>query len=136
MKKFFCIFSVYLLIATLPGLAGAGVDWQARTTIKPDGAPIDVAISADGKQTFVLSEGGKLQIYDPQGKLIDTIEVDPTMNRIASDGSGSKLLLSSTKNGTVNEIQVEYVVNLSYDGSPFIGSSDAPVVMAVFSDFQ
>ena len=136
MKKIFCIFSVYLLLAALPGPAGAGVDWQASKTIKPAGAPIDIAISADGKQTFVLSEGGKLQIYDPQGKLIDTIEVDPSMNRLASDGSGNRLLLSSTKNGTVNEIQIEYVVNLSYDGSPFIGSSDAPVVLAVFSDFQ
>ena len=136
MKKIFCLFSVYLLLAALPGPAGAGVDWQARTTIKPDAAPIDIAISADGKQTFVLSKGGKLQIYDSQGKLIDTIEVDPSMNHIASDGSGNRLLLSSTKNGTVNEIQVEYVVNLNYDGSPFIGSSDAPVVLAVFSDFQ
>jgi DNA-binding beta-propeller fold protein YncE len=136
MKKIFCIFSVYLIFAGLPGPAGAGVDWQASKTIKPDGAPIDIAISSDGKQTFVLNEGGKLQIYDQRGKLIDTIEVDPSMNHIASDGSGSRLLLSSTKKGTVNEIQVEYVVNFSYDGSPFIGSSDAPVVLAVFSDFQ
>ena len=136
MKKTFCLFSIFLLLTSLPGLAGAGVDWQTKTTIKPVTAPIDVAISADGKQTFVLSEGGKLQIYDPKGKLIDTIEVDPTMNNIASDGSGNRLLLSSTKNGTVNEIQIEYVVDLSYEGSPFIGSSDAPVVLAVFSDFQ
>ena len=136
MKKTFCLFSIFLLLTSLPGLAGAGVDWQAKTTIKPDSAPIDVAISADGKQTFVLTVGGKLHIYDPQGKLIDTIEVDPAMNRISSDASGNRLLISSTKNGTVNELQIEYVVNLSYDGSPFIGSSDAPVVLAVFSDFQ
>ncbi len=136
MKKTFCLFSIFLLLTSLPGLAGAGVDWQAKTTIKPGSAPIDVAISADGKQTFVLTEGGKLHIYDPQGKLIDTIEVDPAMNRISSDASGNRLLISSTKNGTVNELQIEYVVNLSYDGSPFIGSSDAPVVLAVFSDFQ
>jgi len=136
MKKTFCLFSIFLLLATLPGFAGAEVDWQARTTIKPGTPPIDIAISADGKQTFVLSEGGKLQIYDPQGKLIDTIEVDPAMNRISSDGSGNRLLLSSTKNGTVHELQIEYFVNLSYDGSPFLGSSDAPVVLAVYSDFQ
>lgn len=136
MKKTFCLFSIFLLLTSLPGLAGAGVDWQAKTTIKPDSAPIDVAISADGKQTFVLTEGGKLQIYNPQGKLIDTIEVDPAMNRISSDASGNRVLISSTKNGTVNELQIEYVSNLSYDGSPFIGSSDAPVVLAVFSDFQ
>jgi hypothetical protein len=136
MKKTFCLFSIFLLLTSLPGLAGAGVDWQAKNTIKPDSAPIDIAISADGKQTFVLTEGGKLRIYNPQGKLIDTIEVDPAMNRISSDASGNRVLISSTKNGTVNELQIEYVANLSYDGSPFIGSSDAPVVLAVFSDFQ
>jgi hypothetical protein len=136
MKKTFCLFSIFLLLTSLPGLAGAGVDWQAKTTIKPDSAPIDVAISADGKQTFILTEGGKLQIYDPQGKLVDTIEVDPAMNRISSDASGNRVLLSSTKKGTVHELQIEYVANLSYDGSPFIGNSDAPVVLAVFSDFQ
>ena len=136
MKKTFCLFSIFLLLTSLPGLAGAGVDWQAKNTIKPDSAPIDIAISADGKQSFVLTEGGKLQIYDQQGKLIDTIEVDPAMNRISSDASGNRLLISSTKNSTVNEIQIEYVTNLSYDGSPFIGNSEAPVVLAVFSDFQ
>ena len=136
MKKTVCLFSIFLLLFTLPGFAVAGVDWQATNSIKTDSPPIDIAISADGKQTFVLSEGGKMQIYDPQGKLIDTIEVDPAMNRISSDGSGNRLLLSSTKNGTVNELQIEYVANLDYEGSPFIGKSDAPVVMAVFSDFQ
>jgi hypothetical protein len=136
MKKTFCLFSIFLLLTSLPGLAGAGVDWQAKNTIKPDSAPIDVAISADGKQTFILTEAGKLQIYDPQGKLVDTIEVDPAMDRISSDASGNRVVVSSSKKGTVHELQIEYVSNLSYDGSPFIGNSDAPVVLAVFSDFQ
>ena len=136
MKKTFCLFSIFLLLTSLPGLAGAGVDWQAKNTIKPDSPPIDIAISAEGKQSFVLTEGGKLHIYNQQGKLIDTIEVDPSMNRISSDASGNRLLISSTRNSTVNEIQIEYVSDLSYDGSPFIGNSEAPVVLAVFSDFQ
>ena len=136
MKKTFCLFSIFLLLTSLPGLAGAGVDWQAKNTIKPDSPPIDIAISAEGKQSFVLTEGGKLHIYNQQGKLIDTIEVDPYMNRISSDASGNRLLISSTRNSTVNEIQIEYVSDLSYDGSPFIGNSEAPVVLAVFSDFQ
>jgi len=137
MRKTAAILALLMFCATLPVTpAVAEVDWQARNTIKTQKPPLDVALSSDGEWTFILTEGGKLLIYDKQGDLNDTIEVDPAMDSIVADGSGGRLFLSSKKNSAVHEILLDYVAVLSYDNSPFLGNADAPVVLAVFSDFQ
>ena len=127
-----------LLILTflMPASVLAEVDWQARATLKTKSNPVDVAVSADGKYTFVLGEDGNLFIYTAQGDLYDTIIVNPDMDRVSVDGTGSRLLLSNNKAGTVHELLIDYVAEFTYDGSPFLGNNNAPVVVAVFSDFQ
>lgn len=124
-----------LALAWTPA-AFAAVDWEAGRTISPDRAPLDVAGSADGKWTFVLTEGGKVNIYSAEGQLNDTITVDPAMDRIAVPGAGEKILLSSNKSKKVQEILVEFVMNIPVAGSPFLGPANAPVELVVFSDFQ
>ncbi|MBU0482607.1 MAG: hypothetical protein KKG47_16060 [Proteobacteria bacterium] len=137
MKVLRRITSVLVTAALLmPGVSSADVDWQARSTLKPASKPIDVAVTADGKHTFILSEGGKLFIYDEESKLHDTLEVSPDMNRVAVDGVGARVFLSNGKDGSVHELILEYVAKLDYTGSAFLGNNAAPVVLAVFSDFQ
>jgi hypothetical protein len=132
------IFSVYLLLATtiLPGFGQAEVDTQTRNTIRTGQPPLDVQVSADGNRTFILTKGGRLEIYDNNAKIIDTIKVDPATNTLSTDGTGGRIFLGSSKNSKVTEMLIEYVAKLSYDGSPFKGNIEAPVVLAVFSDFQ
>ena len=137
MKIFRVFTSLFLIISLItPGLSFAEIDWKARVTITPQSKPIDIAITADGKHTFILGEGGKLYIYTSAGRLHDTIEVSEDMNKIAVDGNGARIFLSNDKKNTVHELILDYVVAMDYKGSAFLGNSEAPVVLAVFSDFQ
>ena len=138
MNKKTGLFSLFLLLAatTLPGFVRAEVDWQARKTIKTEQAPLDIHVTADGKRTFILTEGGRLEIYDSNARIIDTIEVDPATNILSADGTGGRVFLGNSKNSSVHELRIEYIADFSYGGSPFLGNSEAPIVLAVFSDFQ
>lgn len=128
--------AVFLAALVWVPTASATVDWETGPTLSPDKPPLDVAASVDGKWTFVLTEGGKVDIYSADGKLNDTIPVDPTMNRLAVPGRGEKIILSSSKSKKVQEILVEYVMNIPTAGDPFLGPANAPVEVVVFSDFQ
>jgi len=138
MKKLSFLPALAVLLAALltaPPVM-AKVESQTRPTLKPASPPLDVSLSADGRRAFVLSEGGLVTIYGVDGNVVDTFKVDPDTDRISVDGNGSQLFLGSKKNGTVNQVFVRYQVDLDYSGSPYKGKADAPVVMAVFSDFQ
>ena len=138
MNKKISMFSFFLLLVSmvLPCFALGEVNWQARNTIKTKQTPLDIQISADGKKTFILTEGGKLEIYGSNATIIDTIEVDPAINSISVDGSGSRVLMNNPKTNSVERITVEYIASFNNQGSPFMGNANAPIVLAVFSDFQ
>ena len=134
-RSLFAIGFLLLALGYAP-TAQARVDWQAGQTLKTEKPPLDVAGTVDGKWTFVLTEGGKVHIYDADGKLNDTLKVDPAMDRIAVPGQGDKVYLSSQKNKTVQELLVEFIVAIDTAGSPFLGPAKAPIEVVVFSDFQ
>jgi len=137
MKNVFRILLPLILLSLfLGGSVSASVEWQIGGSIKTGKPPVDMAVSSDGKWTFVLAKGGELQIYNAAGKLSDTIQVSADYDKIASDGSGSKIYLGSSKKSTVQEIRITHRSIMSEAGSPFMGKNDAPVVLAVFSDFQ
>ncbi len=138
MRKFTFLPALALLLVgllTAPPV-WAKVDIQTRPAVKTATPPLDVALAADGRHAFVLSEGGLVTIYGSDGKAIDTFKVDPTTDRLSVDGIGKQLYLSSNKSGTINQVLVDYQADFDYTGSPFKGKANAPVVMAVFSDFQ
>jgi hypothetical protein len=112
------------------------VAWEAGRTLKPEKAPLDVAGTADGKWTFVLAEGGKVYIYSADGQLNDTMDVEPGMDRITVSGTGEKIYLSSNKGRKVQELLLDFIIPINTVGSPYLGSTEAPVELVVFSDFQ
>jgi hypothetical protein len=138
MTKKIGLFSIVLLLAAaiLPGGGRTEVVWQARQTIKPAKAPLSINVTADGQRTFILTEGGRLEIYDDNARIIDTIAVDPAMKLLSVDGTGSRVFLGNAKNSSVDELLIEYIANFDNTGSPFQGKSEAPVALTIFSDFQ
>lgn len=120
----------------------AEIDWEVKNTFKTNTAPLDVASSIDGKWTFVLTKGGKLLVYSTSdGTLFDTLEVDPSMDRIDVSGLRSakleeKIFLSSQQNKIVQEILFEFIKDINIKGSPFLGQPEAPIAVVVFSDFE
>ena len=130
-----CILLIALLFS-FSSLALAEVEKGASRTLKLEAKPIDMAISADGKYTFILAEGGKVFIIDSSGSVKDTLKVSESVASIATSPSGDFLLLADSKDNTLEVIQISFIVDIDTTGLPFKGPANAPVVIAVFSDYQ
>ena len=129
---------IYLVVLffCFSSLAWAEVEKSVTKTLKLESKPIDMAISADGKYTFILSEGGKVLIYDVSGTLKDTLEVSKTVVSIGSSPNGDFLLLADSAANTLEIVKLDFVVDIDISNLPFKGPENAPVVIAVFSDYQ
>lgn len=132
---------IFFLVAALnyswlPVPASAAVEWSRQQLLKTDGAPIDIAVSADGKFTFVLTDTGQVLIYSAQGKAEGTLDVGNDFNGIESSPTGDRLFLLDRNSNAVQVVTVDYIQNINASGAPFKGQADAPVVIALFSDFQ
>lgn len=130
-----CIMLIALLFC-FSALAQAEVEKGASKTLKLETKPIDLAVSADGKYTFVLAEGGQVLIYDNTGDLRGSLKVSDSVVRIGSSPKGDFLLLADSKDKTLEYLQINFIVDIDISGLPFKGPADAPVVVAVFSDYQ
>jgi len=126
----------FVLLFSFSTLALAEVEKGASRTIKLEAKPIDMTTTADGKYTFVLAEGGKVLIIDSSGKVKDTLKVSESANSIGTSPDGTFLLLADSAANTLEIVQISFVVDIDVSGLPFKGPADAPVVIAVFSDYQ
>jgi DNA-binding beta-propeller fold protein YncE len=114
----------------------ATVEWQVEGTLDVGAEPLDVAVAADGKLTFVLTARGEVLLFSPEGAVLDRIPVGKDVKGIEISSAGDRLYLLSGKEKTLKVVSVEFVQEFTVAGSPFKGPADAPVVIAEFSDFQ
>lgn len=126
--------ALFALCISTPGYSA--VDWESGVTFKTGTPPLDTAMTLDGKWTFVLTEGGLVNIYDKDGSLNDTIRVATEMNRLAINGTGEKLVVSSSRTNSVQQLNLSFIVAINTDGDPSLGDPQAPVKVVIFSDFQ
>lgn len=132
----FVIAAAVMLTAFIPAVCPGAVEWEILKTLNTDGRPLDVAVSADGKSIFVLTDDGKIWIYDSGGALAGKIAIGPQAERIAVDPDGERLYVTNGPNKRVDVILVDVIRHINLSGAPFKGSEKAPVVIVVFSDFQ
>ncbi|MGA7277729.1 MAG: hypothetical protein WBW79_07315 [Desulfocapsaceae bacterium] len=99
-------------------------------------APTDIVQSVDGARIFVLTDNNRVLIYEPNGQLKGSVEVAPGITAIESDARGENLLLIDTDNKTLSSFSIDFVAEIDIAGSPIKGNPDAPVTIAVFSDFE
>ncbi len=140
MKPVRLFFWSLLITAMMAVSAHARIDWDKTSSIQINSAIIDIASSTDGKHVFILTSG-KVHIYTNTGILKDSFEVSPDTSRISVSGLdmagiGNKIFLSNDSTGRIEEISYSYIIDINTEGSPFLGEADAPVVVALFSDFQ
>jgi len=114
----------------------AAVDWEVSSAIQLDDTPIDVARSQGDDLTFLLTDQSKVLIYSTAGKLVGTIPVDPSVTGIAVSSKGDELYLINSQRKTLKTVAIDFIVDFNNADSPFLGPADAPIVVAVFSDFQ
>ncbi|MDJ0984211.1 MAG: hypothetical protein QNJ26_01615 [Desulfobacterales bacterium] len=130
-----------MILVIAPGaftglLASDNLEWEVYQTLKLDASPIDVAITYDGRKIFILTDEGKVLIYSTSTRPEATIDVGKHVDQIKLGPRGDTLILGSGKNKTVQVISIDFIQQINTSGSPFKGSEEAPIVIAVFDDFQ
>lgn len=98
--------------------------------------PVDLVQSVDGNTLFVLTENNKVLIYEPNGKLKGSIPVDKGVTAIDTDARGENLLLIDSEKNSFTSLSIDFIVTINTEGSPVLGNVDAPVTIAVFTDFE
>lgn len=112
------------------------LEWEVVRKFNITGEPIDIAHSLDGKYAFVLTDKNVISVYDQTGTLQGNIPVEAGVNAITIDPMGQFLHLSDTTSKTFSTIALNFVLNISTAKAPIKGDVNAPVTIAVFSDFQ
>lgn len=98
--------------------------------------PLDIVYSLDGKKVFILTDQEQVLIYKAEGELLGKINVDRGVSAIDIAPRGEKLFLINQKDNSFTDISVDFVVSVDTVGSPYLGRANAPVTVAVFTDFE
>ena len=99
-------------------------------------SPVDMVQSVDGKYIYILTDNHKLLIYEPNGNLKASVDVDPGVVAIDTDARGENVLLVDKDNKSFSVYSVDFVADIDVSGAPFKGKAEAPNTVAVFSDFE
>jgi hypothetical protein len=130
-----------LLILTFAALtvttpAWAEVDAQVVRTLDLAAKPLDMAIPGNGRYIYVLTADAKLQVFMGNGQLRDTVPVDPGVDHIQPSPREDLLFLMDSAQNRIQVLYLDFVQKIAVGGSPVKGPADAPVTVAVFTDFQ
>ncbi|WP_136807604.1 YncE family protein [Desulfosediminicola flagellatus] len=112
------------------------VEWQVRSSWQLDSKPIDIVHSLDGNRVFILDAQQRVLIYDNKGELQGRMPVGEGVTAIDIAPQGEALYLIDEKANSFTSLQLSFVHDIDVTGSPFKGKADAPVTIAVFTDFE
>lgn len=127
---------VLALVLAVSGAGQAEVEWDIVKRLPLKAVPRDVSVTLDGRTLYILTEKGDILVYSTDGVLKDTIKIGPHADSLEIGQDGEVLYVISRQKKTVETLQLDFVHSIDTEGSPFKGPRDAPVVIAVFSDFQ
>ena len=140
MKKMTLILGISLFIIvswiSAPQPVHSAMDWTIVRQINLDAEPLDIAASADGRLIFVLVPGEILVYSISEDNVTNRIPIDKAFDRLTHSARTNVLILTSSSAKTLKIIQLEAIHNIALSGLPFKGPADAPVTIAVFSDYQ
>lgn len=111
------------------------LEWGVVREFELANPPIDIAHSLDGKYVFVLTTENEVLVYDSAGEMQGTIPVDKGVSSIALDPRAQFLHMSDREKMKFYTLSIDFVLNIKTDNAPTKGVKDAPVTIAVFSDF-
>jgi len=112
------------------------VEWTQLNTINLPSQPVDVSHSLDGKYSFFLTKDSEVLIYDQKGTLQGRVPVAKGVSAIDIDQRGQLLYLIDSDKSIAATLAIDFIVNIKTADSPYKGKVDAPVTIAVYSDFQ
>ena len=129
-------FSTSSALAAADATGASKVQLQVENSWELPARPLDIVYSLDGKKVFILTDREQVLVYKASGELLGKIAVDKGVTAIDIAPRGEKLYLINQKDNSFTDISVDFVVNIDTTGSPYLGNADAPVTVAVFTDFE
>lgn len=119
-----------------PQIVRADLEWRIIKDLDLKTTPLDAAPSADGQRVFILTPGEILVYSVQEGKIVDRIPVDKDFDRITSSPRANILTITSSSKKSLQTIIFNVIHRIDVTGLPFKGPPDAPVTVAVFTDYQ
>lgn len=143
LKKYAVVTGICLL-ALIPAITQASVpkgidkkvEWSTTTSWKLPAKPLSFVHSLDGKRVYILTDNHKVNIFTPQGELLGSIPVSKGVTNIDITPYGEQLFLVDSENNTFTNLSVSFISKISAGSSPFKGPVNAPVTIALFTDFE
>ncbi len=120
----------------VPQLSHADMEWRVIKELQLKDQPLDMVNALDGKTIFILVPGAVLIQDMRSNDISQRIPVGKEFDRLAYSFRNNTLILSSSSTKTLKMIQLERIHQFDYSGLPYIGAKNAPVTIAVFSDYQ
>lgn len=112
------------------------IEWTQLNTINLPSQPVDVSHSLDGRYSFFLTKEREVLVYDQKGSLLGRVPVAKGVSAIDVDPRGQHLFLIDSDKSIAATLAINFIVNIKTADSPYKGKVDAPVTIAVYSDFQ
>ena len=134
-KSLFIVLTLFVLLFSSNADA-ADIEWNVLQTLDLKESPVDIAFSTSRNKILVLTKKGELQVFEPDGRSVATLEVGKEFDRLYHIQGSDVVLLSGTANKTAKIIELSFIEQINTAGAPFKGTENAPVVIAVFSDFE
>jgi len=129
------LFVTGFLVLGFPDTSVARIDVRTQTSFALNGESRAVAMSANGKEFFVLFDGGRIGIYSDKGFLLGSMTVGATATDIAVSPDGTKLYVVVGKQMKI--LTLERQEQFAAVQESFVaGPMNAPVTIVIFSDFQ
>lgn len=135
-KRGLTLICVLLTLVLLPAFCYGEVEWEVRQTLQLEAKPLDVAMTVKGNYLYVLTDQGELLIYTSAGRLQDKIFLGKGVDRVHGTPREEILLIGNSKEKTLQVISLDFIQTINTTGAPSKGPADAPVMIAVFTDFQ
>jgi protein-disulfide isomerase len=112
------------------------MEWRLDKKMDLKSPAIDITVSLDGQQQFLLDEEGTLNIYKIDGTLQGTIPIGKDYNLIQPGPEPGTLFLGNRREKTIQILTIDLIQKITTKGSPFKGPQNAPVTLILFTDFQ
>ena len=130
------VIAAIVFISMLPSSGMAEVDLDILKTLKLNAIPLDADFASNHNYIYVLTDQGMILVFDPSGRQVDQMKVGKQFDQMRVVPGSDVVFLTSRKNKVVQIIQLGFVQQVNTSDSPFKGAENAPVVIAVFSEFQ
>jgi hypothetical protein len=136
-----CLFTLIIAFGgNAPAVPYSGqnnrVEWNLQHNWPTAGKTLDMVHSLDGKFVYILSDKQTVQVFNSQGQLQGTIPVEDGVSAIDIAPQGEMLYLINNKTQSFSAVGVSFITDIDIAGSPFKGPADAPVTIALFTDFE